>query len=148
MVTPDRSQLKVKQNDNFHNSSIPALQPYPTHHPPPLPPPPPPPPPWPPWPTLSESSVTPYSSMTVVPLCITPLPVIIHVPDRMFVIVDGKSREVGACVVTPISTEPAHLSTIRSSRTSNSSPGRRGRLVSATPLLKSSAALHTGDSVS
>ena len=34
-------------------------------------------------------------------MCMTPLPVIIHVPERRFVIVDGKSRSCGECVVTP-----------------------------------------------
>ena len=83
--------------------------------------------------------------MTVVPLCMTPLPVIIHVPDRMFVIVDGNSRVSGEWVVTPISIDPAHLSTILSSLTSNCSPTRSVRLVRTTPLLKSSIALQCYD---
>ena len=91
--------------------------------------------------TVSPSRFRPYASMTVVPLCITPFPVIIHVPDRIFVIVDGNSRVRGEWVVTPISIDPAHLSTILSSRTSNCSPTRSVRLVSTTPLLKSSSAL-------
>ena len=91
--------------------------------------------------TVSPSRFCPYASMTVVPLCITPLPVIIHVPDRMLVIVDGNSRVRGEWVVTPISIDPAHLSTILSSLTSNCSPTRNVRLVRTTPLLKSSIAL-------
>ncbi len=91
--------------------------------------------------TLSLSRFCPYSSITVVPLCITPFPVIIQVPYRRFVIVDGKSSSNGECVVTPISIDPAHLSTILSSLTSNVSLGRKCRLVKTTPLLKSSRAL-------
>lgn len=57
------------------------------------------------------------------------------------VIVKGNSNSVGACVVTPISMDPAHLVTILSSLTSNNSFGRSGREVRTTPLLKSSSAL-------
>ena len=39
--------------------------------------------------------------MIVTPLCITPLPVIIHVPLRMFVMVEGNSNSFGECVVRP-----------------------------------------------
>ena len=52
-------------------------------------------------------------------MCITPLPVIIQVPDLTLVIVLGNSRSEGAWLVTPISMEPAHLVTILSSRTLN-----------------------------
>lgn len=57
------------------------------------------------------------------------------------VIVEGYSRSVGGWVVTPISSEPAHLSTHLSSLTSNISLVFSGRRVKTTPLLKSSAAL-------
>ena len=59
------------------------------------------------------------------------------------VMVDGYSKFCGSCVVTPISSDPAHFATHLSSRTSSSSPARRGRAVSTTPWLKSSWALHT-----
>ena len=62
-------------------------------------------------------------------------------PHLTLVMVDGYSRSVGPWVVTPISIEPAHLVTTLSSRTSNSSWGRRCRDVITTPLLKSSIAL-------
>ena len=39
----------------------------------------------------------------------TPLPVIIHVPERRFVIVDGKSRSCGEWVVTPINANEGRL---------------------------------------
>lgn len=64
--------------------------------------------------TFNLSRFWPYMSITVVPLCITPVPVIIHVPDLMLVIVEGKSRSFGEWRVTPISMDPAHLSTILS----------------------------------
>lgn len=47
-------------------------------------------------------------------------------------------------MVTPISMEPAHLSTILSMRTWKTSPVRSGRLLSTTPWLKSSVALGEG----
>lgn len=122
------------------------------------------------WLTLSLSRLCPYSSSIVVPLCITPFPVIIHVPgkhktamclshthtadssastgsklfvvpERRLVMVEGSCRYAGLCVVTPISMEPAHLSTILSMRTWNTSLERRGRLLRTTPWLKSSVAL-------
>lgn len=46
-------------------------------------------------------------------------------------------------MVTPISMEPAHLSTILSMRTWNTSLERSGRLLRTTPWLKSSVALRT-----
>lgn len=126
--------------------------------------------------TLSRSRLCPYSSRIVVPLCITPFPVIIHVPvkynfkkiyiylystnntftsfkvyqvsqvfcilpERRLVMVEGSCRYAGLCVVTPISMEPAHLSTILSMRTWNTSLERSGRLLRTTPWLKSSVAL-------
>lgn len=58
------------------------------------------------------------------------------------VIVEGYSRSVGECVVTPISIEPAHLVTILSMRTSKTSFIFKGLLVKTTALLKSSKALN------
>lgn len=64
-------------------------------------------------------------------------------PERRLVIVEGSCRYAGLCVVTPISMEPAHLSTILSMRTWNTSLERSGRLLRTTPWLKSSVALWT-----
>ena len=68
------------------------------------------------------------------------LPVIIQVPLRILVMVEGKSKSEGQWVVTPISMDPAHLVTMRSKRTSNTSLGLIGLLVKTTPKLKSSLA--------
>ena len=57
-----------------------------------------------------------------------------------FVIVEGNSRLLGECVVTPISIEPVHFVTILSRRTSKTSFGFNGRFVRTTPKLKSSVA--------
>ena len=62
-------------------------------------------------------------------------------PERRLVMVEGSWRCAGLCVVTPISMEPAHLSTILSMRTWKSSLSRSARALSTTPWLKSSVAL-------
>lgn len=87
--------------------------------------------------TFNLSKLQPYSSEIVVPLYIIPLPVIIHVPERTLVIVDGKLSSSAECIVTPISMVPAHFITTCSRSTSKISPGFKGLLVMTTALLKS-----------
>lgn len=54
---------------------------------------------------------SPYSRRVPLPLVKIPQPDIMIVPERRFVIVAGKSRACGKCVVTPTSILPDHLST-------------------------------------
>ena len=65
----------------------------------------------------------------------------IHVPDVTLVMVPGSENVPGACVVTPISSDPAHLSITSSIWTSRRSSAASGREVNAMPKLKSSFGL-------
>ena len=65
----------------------------------------------------------------------------IQVPDVTLVIVPGKENEPGACVVTPISSDPAHLSITSSIWTSSRSSAFKGWAVNVMPKLKSSFGL-------
>lgn len=67
--------------------------------------------------TLSSSRLnSPYSLRVPFPLVSIPQPDIIVVPDLMLVIVAGKSKAFGLCVVIPTSMLPDHFSTSLSIR--------------------------------
>lgn len=78
-------------------------------------------------------------------VCVCVCGTVAGIPERRLVMVEGSCRYAGLCVVTPISMEPAHLSTILSMRTWKTSLERSGRLLSTTPWLKSSVALGDGE---
>ena len=69
--------------------------------------------------TLTDNSSRlncPYSLCVPLPLVKIPHPLIIIVPDLIFVIVAGNSSRLGLWVVIPTSIDPDHLSIIVSSR--------------------------------